>query len=193
MSYTTDITQEGVTLIFGGIPIHAFVALTQGLSSKSVADPDVARMAKASFAFGLPGALSALKSRLADSCLLEVVQARPDLPSGGAEWLACGNRGVSSNTMFGILTGTDVLDGWPSCHPKDAADFWRCRKLLDAVPALAPLLSRMTPVSPQWAALVRSWGDICVAMDLELAPDWRTPPDGVLAAKTNDLIRCAVE
>jgi hypothetical protein len=81
-----------------------------------------------------------------------------------SEWLRAGERGLSSYAIVGALTGQDFLPGQPitvsSSYPLDAGDFWRCEKLLRAVPGSREHLSVMADVSPEWAALVSHWDEL---------------------------------
>lgn len=84
-----------------------------------------------------------------------------DLSSYAVNWLANGERGISSNTMFTRLTGVDAMGGWTYCnHPHDPADFQRCERLLRAVPELRERLHLMAEESPEWARLVARWPEI---------------------------------
>lgn len=67
-----------------------------------------------------------------------------------------------------------LLGGAPTniAHPHDPDDFARCRKLLEAVPELAPRLNEMKAASSVWASLVEAWDELCRLMDEE-APEWR--------------------
>lgn len=92
----------------------------------------------------------------------------PDL----VRWLASGERGISSNTMVTHLCGIDAMGRWGRRdHPADPDDLSRCRKLLAQVPLLVVLFPRMATCSPQWAALVEHWDELCGLMDKE-APCW---------------------
>lgn len=102
------------------------------------------------------------------------------------QWLAHGERGISSNTIFTHLTGIDAMRGNQPHHPLDPSDFRRCRLLLEEVPELQASFERMRSASPVWARLVTSWSDISRLMDEE-APDWRTDR-GQSAWKTYDAI-----
>jgi hypothetical protein len=86
-------------------------------------------------------------------------------------WLANGERGASSDTIVQHITGLPANDG-DIDHPWDPGDLKRCRKLLEAVPALVPYMPRMRNASPVWAALVDHWQELCDLMDTE-SPDWR--------------------
>lgn len=92
------------------------------------------------------------------------------IPEGLIEWLANGERGLSSETIVQRLTGIDCAHC--DIHPYDPSDLGRCRKLMERVPALRDRFSEMRDVSPQWAALVDHWDELCATMDEE-APEWR--------------------
>jgi hypothetical protein len=88
------------------------------------------------------------------------------------DWLANGERGISSNTMVQHLTGIKTLRGFRGSHPLDPDDMTRCRYLIEDVPEIAEAFPRMATCSPEWAALVEHWQEICDLMDRE-APKWR--------------------
>lgn len=86
-------------------------------------------------------------------------------------WLAEGERGISSNAIFEVLTGYKATGRWGLGHPRDPDDFRRCELLLSAVPDLRDEMHNMVNVSPVWANLVRDWDKI-KGMILEEAPNW---------------------
>lgn len=92
------------------------------------------------------------------------------------QWLANGQRGLSSNQMFKHLTGIETERDErrrEEVHfPYDPDDLRRCRLLLERCPELMPALPRMASCSPEWEALVVHWDDLCLTMDRE-APNWR--------------------
>jgi len=92
---------------------------------------------------------------------------------GLIEWLACGERGLSSNTMVTHLIGINAMAGWTGgmCYPHDPDDLGRCRKLVEQVPEIREKFEDMSSCSPEWAGLVASWEELCSLMDSE-APDW---------------------
>lgn len=87
-------------------------------------------------------------------------------------WLACGERGISSNTIVEHLTGLNALGFRPGSHPWDPDDLSRCIKLLEACPNLAERFDDMRDVSPVWAGLVDAWSELVATFDDE-APGWR--------------------
>jgi hypothetical protein len=87
---------------------------------------------------------------------------------GLVEWLAFGERGVSSNTIVQTLTGIPAAtDGWLD-HPMDPGDFRRCELLLRQVPTLRPLMPAMGARSRQWAALVAHWDELVQLCEADL-------------------------
>jgi len=78
-------------------------------------------------------------------------------------WVENGEQGTSSKTIFSVIHGGDLRNGFtllkPSsyCHPYDPDDFRRCYLLLKAVPEWRAELDKMRTVSKQWNALVDNW------------------------------------
>ena len=104
------------------------------------------------------------------------------LSDNAIRWLANGERGLSSETIFTHLTGVDAIgDGWAS-HPLDPADLRRCRLLLEQCPELLADFPRMAQVSDVWRRLVHHWDELYALMDEEI-PDWRKPPRGSSAPR----------
>lgn len=73
-----------------------------------------------------------------------------------AFWLEHGERGVSSETIFEVITGQKLRDGKFS-HPHDPGDLYRCYKLLLVCPEFNRSLGELSKVSPQWKILVENW------------------------------------
>lgn len=92
------------------------------------------------------------------------------------QWLASGERGLSSNQMVEHLTGMPAVGkSWGRYRPHypiDPDDLRRCRLLLEQVPLLALRLPQMATCSAVWAALVDHWDELCQTMDAE-CPKWR--------------------
>lgn len=90
------------------------------------------------------------------------------LPSGAADWLRHGERGISSEAIFSHLTKLPIGGGkWGPQVPLNPDDLRRCRLLLSAVPAFRARLSEMAELGPMWAALVEHWDELCALMDVE--------------------------
>lgn len=163
---------------------------------RAVMDQDVARMAGATFAVGTREALDRLRQRLEAGAMAQAKASHPGLSHEAMQWLAIGERGMSSEAMFEHLTGVKCTkDGsWPTArtaHPYDVDDFRRCRLLLEQVPELQDLLQNMATLSPEWANLTREWGAICAAMDRE-APNWREPRCPGVSRAAYTIIKAAV-
>lgn len=181
-----------VVLAFQPQPLDFISKAAKLCGPDAVMDPDVARMAGANLAAGTPAVLAALRTRLEAGAIAasEKETRGLALPAGAVEWLAAGERGTSSNTMFAVLTGIEAARDGHRGHPRDSADLRRCRLLLEAVPALAERLALMRNESPEWAALAAAWEEICRVMDDE-TPDWRDPNCNGVASRTYELIKKA--
>lgn len=79
------------------------------------------------------------------------------------QWLANGERGLSSNAIATKLSGVDCRwEGYGKntypC-PSDPSDFNRCMKLLNQVPEFRYRLFEMKEVSETWSKLVDNWDE----------------------------------
>lgn len=166
---------DGTVVVLGFGPQQAdFFTRASKLCGKSaVLSPDVARMAGASFAIGQQADLDKLHELLAAGAIEAQKRANPNgLSDNAVLWLATGQRGLSSETLFSLATGVDCTDDWGYNHPHDPADLGRCRKLLEFCPELADHLPRVAAAGPEWAALIPRWDELCALMDEE-SPEWR--------------------
>ena len=189
-------TAGTVVLGFGPQPMDWFGKVSKVCGRGAVLDQDIARMAGATLAGGTPAALDLLRKRLEAGALQAERAANPWASEAAMQWLAAGERGMSSEAMFQHLTGIKCVkdSGWRaanSAHPYDPADLRRCRLLLEQVPELQMLLPKMADLSGPWARLIRDWDVICSTMDAE-APDWRNPRRASTASRTRDLIKAAL-
>jgi hypothetical protein len=163
-------------LIFGGVPMSKFGALTKLVPKNSIMDTQLARIAGASFAMGPKEETKALVASMSD---VAINQARARYVGTGlneeaVRWLAVGEHGSSSNALFFRLTGIKPqdMDGDELAHPHDPDDLSRCRLLLEQVPELSARIGEMSGVSAEWAVLTSKWDGICRLMDEE-SPEWR--------------------
>ncbi len=82
-------------------------------------------------------------------------------------WLATGERGISSETIVGHLTGTPMLPVRPR-EPLDPDDLRRCELLLRQVPLARMAFTHMRTASPAWAALVDEWAQLVTLLEEEV-------------------------
>lgn len=179
-----------VVLGYGPQDMDFFGKAAKLIKDKSaVFDPDLARMTGANFAVGTPEGIAKLKDRVLTDSIAREKAENPGLSEKAIVWLATGERGTSSETIFSHLTGVDALRGDRKDHPYDPADLRRCRLLLEQVPELVPLFPKMATVSEHWANLVEKWDLICTTMDSE-APLWREGKG--FGHKTYELIQTCI-
>jgi hypothetical protein len=88
------------------------------------------------------------------------------IDENAVRWLASGNRGVSSNTLFAAVTGFEA--GETNGPPNDSWDFARCVRLLVVCPQFRPHLDRVAKRGAHWRALVGQW-DVLEAL---LKEEW---------------------
>lgn len=188
VAYTVE-HRDGCILVSGNVPLPAFPVLVELAPKGSVVDPDLARMFGANLAFGLREDIAILKQKVSDGVFRRERALHPNLSENAVRWLASGERGVSSETMFSVLTGLNIRERDDWSVPWDSDDFRRCRLLLEQVPELEPDLHKMSSVSLAWANLVRDWTKICLTMDQE-TPNWRKGSGRATA--TYQLIKRAV-
>jgi hypothetical protein len=91
-------------------------------------------------------------------------------------WLAGGERGLSSEGIVSHLTGQRIgSTRWPSAawsyHPLDPDDFRRCQLLVEQVPLARLMFPAMRTASPVWERLVDAWDEIHEAIEAEV-PDY---------------------
>lgn len=175
---------------YGTQPID-FLSKAAKLSGKdAVLDQDVARMAGAHFAIGPREIFAELRQRLETGALIAQKVETPNLSSSAQAWLANGRRGISSNTMFTVMTGVDALSDSSPSHPHDPDDLDCCLALLHAVPELRPKLPLMAKASPAWAALIANWDQIEASHLDEVGLGWTK---GGSAPRTYELMRTVLK
>jgi hypothetical protein len=68
-------------------------------------------------------------------------------------WYQYGEHGLSSCAMFNVAVGLpQTLD-----HPRDASDFGRCVKLVDAAPEVRNAFSAIAALSQEWFGIIELW------------------------------------
>lgn len=177
-SYTIQ-HRDNCVLIFGSVPASSLTAITGLAPDGALMAMDLARMVGANFAFGLKADVDALVEKLKPAAVASTIEkyAGQNLPTGAAEWLAAGERGVSSNTMFEALTGVSAFHAADNhrSHPHDPADLRRCVLLLEAVPELRQRLTNLRHVSAEWSMLVDIWGVLTDTLAEEMAAGKSAP------------------
>ena len=74
-----------------------------------------------------------------------------------AFWLENGERGISSETMFGVLSGSGRTPKSGPRPPYDPDDFRRCHLLLETVPQWRNRLDELKVLGDAWPSLVDNW------------------------------------
>lgn len=182
--YTIHI-RGGCTFLFGAIPIDHFTALTKTAGKKAIVATQLAQLAGASAAWGLPADVDALTAHMR----AETLRANPQLTPLG-RWLKVGERDESSNAIVAHLRQVSGVSN-QRAYPRDPDDLQRCIKLLLDVPDLQGDFHRMAEVSPVWASLVSKWQDITAMFHTEAGTGWRTA--AYSAPQTYALMRSAIE
>lgn len=182
----------GCVLIFGEVPINSLQALMKLAPENSVIDTNLASMVEANIAFGPAIEMNNLRKKFADGSLKREA-AKPEnqgMSDAALQWLATGERGLSSEAMFTFLHAQDpsIFKDKDFPHPYDPGDLRRCMLMLEQVPELKPKIKMMSYASNSWAALVNVWEVLEEMMDDE-APIWREPHCGGRAPKTYEFMK----
>lgn len=81
----------------------------------------------------------------------------PPAPTTPAEWFAGDDTGVSSLTIYSVMTGQRVRH---TGIPYDPDDFGRCHRLLRLFPEWRVRLGEVATRFPDWRGLVEAWGEL---------------------------------
>ncbi len=89
-------------------------------------------------------------------------------PTADGDWRAWrrnGDTGVSSETIWSVMTGQEV-----SHHgiPYDPSDFGRCYRLLKIMPSWRAKLPLVAERHSEWAPLVAAWDELTALYEDEL-------------------------
>ena len=173
---------EIIILAFGDIPIDALSEFSRLAGKQAVHSTVLSKMSGATIACGdqarisklvealKPGAIAAKQGDPANSMLL------PE----EVEWLAYGERGASSNTLFKYATGVNACGDYRDSYPHNPDDLRRCRLLLEKSPRLRDTMHQVANAGPQWMMLLAHWDAVCGTMDAE-CPKWREGKGGAPA------------
>jgi hypothetical protein len=190
--------REGCTILYGHMPLGAWLRLLRGASDLHVLHADLARMLGATAVIGPPEGLARIRVQETAAAMgrvrAQLGRAARRLDPEAVRWLAAGEQGLSSLALFTLLTGVRPrhYGGSALDLPRDAQEFRRCRLLLEQVPSLQRALLRLArrvadPELVSWAALAEAWPDLCRQMDHEW-PLWRTQPGR--APGVNAMLEC---
>ena len=88
------------------------------------------------------------------------------IPESAQEWLLKGDRGVSAETIFGAITGLFInRSKYP---PADPVDFYRCYKLLEAVPQWKSELYKVAELSKTWKNVIDNWDKLSELLEEQI-------------------------
>ena len=85
-------------------------------------------------------------------------------------WVANGQVGMSSKTMFNCLIGNSDFHNH---HPYDPDDFSRCYTLLEAVPEWKRRLHELKKLSGEWCNLVNNWDELTRMYEQNVKENWK--------------------
>lgn len=97
------------------------------------------------------------------------VSSRVFIPESAQEWLLTGDRGISSETIFGAITG--LVINRRKYPPADPADFYRCYKLIKAVPEWKSELHKVAELSKPWKNVIDNWDKLSELLEEQI--EWR--------------------
>lgn len=96
-------------------------------------------------------------------------------------WLHNGDTGISSETIWSVMTGRQVKR---TGVPQDPADFGRCYRLLKVMPSWRSRMSEVATAYPGWAPLVAVWDELTALYEEEM----HLPQAPKLYARMKDLV-----
>lgn len=85
-------------------------------------------------------------------------------------WIANGEHGMSSKTMWNCLMGNK---DFPVNHPYDPDDFKRCYKLLETVPEWKQQMHKLKALSNAWSNLVYNWDKLTEMYEQNVKEEWK--------------------
>jgi hypothetical protein len=88
-------------------------------------------------------------------------------------WLASGDTGISSETIFGVMTGQTMAMArrYGYCPPSDPADFGRCYRLLKVMPSWRARLPEVAVKFRAWKPLIEAWDELTALYEEEMSKD----------------------
>jgi len=79
------------------------------------------------------------------------------LPEKAIQWIASGNIGARSMTMWNCLIGNT---NFGRSSPSDPGDFGRCYRLLEFVPEWKSEIYKLKSLSKRWSVLIDNWDEL---------------------------------
>lgn len=86
-----------------------------------------------------------------------------------ARWLLGRDTGISSKTIFGVMTG---LKYESASYPRDLDDLARCMRLLLVFSEWRPRLQEVADSYPEWGPLIREWDLLVTLYNSSLTTDY---------------------
>jgi len=99
-----------------------------------------------------------------------VIDQSKDTKEKAMWWIANGEIGMSSKTMWNCFMGNE---NYPIHHPYDPDDFSSCYKLLETVPEWKNELHKLKSLSKEWSNLVVHWDDLTKMYEQNVAQNWK--------------------
>jgi len=147
--YTVELWDEGI-VVKGPIPIDELQMLIKKAEKLGFDQFD----AGVSQAFG---ASCVITNAEGSKKLREHVEKSNAGLSKLDQWIYGSDTGMSSKTIFGVMTGKQVGEG---SHPYDPDDFGRCYRLLKLFPEWVGRLPEVAARYPRWAGLIAVWPEL---------------------------------
>jgi hypothetical protein len=89
---------------------------------------------------------------------------RDGQPMAPGDWPHCGDTGLSSSTIWCVMTGQVAMPGRSRFDvgdtPADPDDFGRCFRLLERFPGWKARMPEVAAKYPAWAGLVAAWDEL---------------------------------
>ena len=174
MNLTMEVTDNGL-VIKGAIPIDQMTKIAK-MGAALGFDLVDAGAAQAL------GATMVITNKSGSQRLRDEIEKRNSGKSAEDAWLFGADTGMSSKTIFGIMTGKSVGEG---SFPWDPDDFGRCYRLLARFPAWRARLPEVVKKYPRWSGLVENWDQLTRLYEEEL-PKKSAPK---LYARMQELIK----
>ena len=163
-----DTWHPDVTIIYGGVPIDAMMALTRQWRRNGLFNLAVPRIIGASMVI--------CRTRAVSDALTAWFCPKPAPGAGIAAWWRGPDVGASSAVMAcRLLNASDPFHVYiygrcvePNpAYPHDAADLGRCFALLEACPEMVARVPEMAAASPTWARIVARWAELEKALSVD--------------------------